>query len=348
MQDSDPSTLPTQEERTRDEAGETLSVATDMGAPPAGGATGGASRRGLHPYLKVAFYIVGYFVAGVVVSFVLAIAAGILVSSGLVDPPDIDPALMAMSIEEILVAIEPYLFPLVILTGLYTIAYTWLFVRLVDRRKLRSLGLKLRPGWRADFAKGAGLAILILGAIFAFSLATGSIRVDGFSRPAPEGVNVTMYLLGALVAFLMVGFYEELMFRGYVLQRLNERAGRVASILVSSALFALLHGANPGADAFGIFNTTIIAVILSVLYFRTRSLWMPIGFHFAWNFFLGHVYSLPVSGMPVHGVLNVVEVDPNSRLTGGSYGPEAGLACTIALAIWGAWLIWKRTARRPQ
>jgi membrane protease YdiL (CAAX protease family) len=280
-----------------------------------------------------------------------AVAAGILFGTGLVEPPEFFTALetletAALDVEGIIAALEPYLLYLVIVTGLFTIVYTWAFIHLVDRKRLRSLGLHTSPGWFMDFAKGAGLAVLVLGVIFAFSIIVGSIRVEGFAYPAPEGGNAVAYLLGALAAFLIVGFYEEIMFRGYVLQRLNERAGRAVSIIVASLLFAVLHGANPGADAFGIFNTTIIAIILSVLYFRTRSLWMPVGFHFAWNFFLGYVYSMPVSGLPIYGILNVTEVDPESRLTGGSYGPEAGLACTIALALWGVWLIWKRTGRR--
>ncbi|MFH1501451.1 MAG: CPBP family intramembrane glutamic endopeptidase [Candidatus Eisenbacteria bacterium] len=314
---------------------------------PAAGAGGGS---GLHPFLKVLFYIVGYFAVGVALSLVGAIAAGIVFGLGVVEPPEMFTAMGAMDasvmdIEALLEVMEPYLLHLVIGTGLFTIAYTWAYIHVVDRKRLRSLGLYMRPGWSLDFAKGGGLAVLVLGVIFAFSLIVGTISVEGFSRPAPEGTNVVAYLVGTLVAFLLVGFYEELMFRGYVLQRVNERAGRFVSILVASLLFAVLHGANPGADAFGIVNTTIIAVILSVLYFRTRSLWMPVGFHFAWNFFLGYVYSMPVSGLPIYGILNVVEVDPESRLTGGSYGPEAGLACTIALALWGVWLIWKRTGR---
>jgi membrane protease YdiL (CAAX protease family) len=181
--------------------------------------------------------------------------------------------------------------------------------------------------------------------VFAFSLATGSIRVEGFARPAPEGTSVVAYFIGVLVAFLVVGFYEELMFRGYVLQRLNERAGRAASIIVSSLIFAVFHGANPQADLFGILNTALIGAVLCALYFRTGSLWMPVGFHATWNFALGYLYSLPVSGVPLHGILRVVEVDPDSRLTGGSYGPEAGLVSTIVIAVWGVWLIWKRTGR---
>jgi len=300
------------------------------------------------PYVSVLLYIVGYFVVGIVLSMMLAVAGGLLVGLGVVEMPPIEDELAAigpMDIEAILKVMEPYLFYLVIASGIYTILYTWGFARILDRKRLRDLGLRFHRAWLGNLAKGAALAVLILGVIFAFSLAIGSIRVEGFSRAAPEGVSVVVYFVGALLAFLSVGIYEELMFRGYILQRLNTRAGKTASILVSSVIFAVMHGLNPGADAFGIFNTVGIGAILCVLYFRTGSLWMPIGFHTAWNFSLGYLYSLPVSGIPLYGVLNVVEIEPGSRLTGGSYGPEAGLACTVALAIWGAWLIWKRTGR---
>ncbi len=302
------------------------------------------------PYVSVLLYLVGYFVVGIVISMILAMTLGLLVGFGLVEVPPIEQELASVSpmdIEAILRIAEPYLLHLVVVSGLYTLFYTWAFVRVVDRRRMRDLGLRLRRGWFGNFAKGAALAVLILGVIFAFSLAIGSLRVEGFARAAPEGVSVVGYFLGALLAFLSVGVYEELMFRGYVLQRLNDRAGKVASVLVSSFIFAIMHGFNPGADAFGIFNTVGIGVILCVLYFRTGSLWMAIGFHTAWNFSLGYLYSMPVSGVPLYGVLDVVEVDATSRLTGGSYGPEAGLACTIALAVWGAWLIWKKTGRGP-
>jgi membrane protease YdiL (CAAX protease family) len=303
-------------------------------------------QSGLHPYAKVAIYLVGYFVVAMVLSILAAIVFAIAAGAGIVHAPILNPSISPTNVQEILKLLEPYLLPLVIATGLYTILYTWAFVRIVDRRRLSSLGLKLRPGWAGDFWRGAGLALLILAAVFAFSLLTGSIRVEGFERPAPAGTNVFAYLLGAVVAFLIVGFYEEMMFRGYVLQRIHERAGVVPSIVVSSFLFAILHAANPGADVFGIMNTVIIGVLLALLYLRSGALWMPIGFHFAWNFSLGYVYSLPVSGLPVHGILKVTETEGTSRLTGGSYGPEAGLLLTIVLAAWGAWLIWRTTARR--
>lgn len=298
--------------------------------------------------LRVVLYLIGYGVVLLVISFVLAMAAGILAGAGVIELPPIEPGIAPLDVESAVELLAPYLLPLAVLSGLYTLAYTWAFMRLVERRPLRSLGLWFRAGWFADFARGGGLAILILAIVFAFSLITGSIRVEGLARPAPETTSVLGYLLGAIIGFFFVGLYEEVMFRGYILQRLAEGAGRPLAIIISAVVFAFLHVFNPGSDPFGIFNTTIIGVLLSVLYFRTGSLWMPVGFHFAWNFFLGYVYSMPVSGLPLHGLLDVTEVDPQSRVSGGSYGPEAGLACTIALAIWGAWLIWRRTGRRSR
>jgi membrane protease YdiL (CAAX protease family) len=339
-------------DRRDDETDPAVSPASRDAGPLAAPVAQAALPRGplFGPYLRVFLYILGYFLVGIVLASMGAVVAGVLVGVGAFELPPIEQELMAvdaMDIEGILKVMEPYLLPIVIATGIYSILYTWAFARIVDRKRLRDFGLELKRGWLLNFGKGALLAILILGVIFAFSLVVGSIRVEGFSRAAPADTNVFAYLVGALLAFLSVGVYEELMFRGYVLQALSERTRRVTAILVSSVIFALLHGFNPGADVFGVVNTIIIGALLCVLYFRTGSLWMPIGFHAAWNFSLGYLYSLPVSGIPLYGILNVVEVDEGSRLTGGSYGPEAGLACTIALAAWGAWLVWKRTGRGP-
>jgi len=313
-------------------------------APPTAPAES-ARRSLLGPYSGVVVYLVGYFAVAMILSTIAAVAAGILMGIGVIPEPAFDLG-TTFGVDEVLRLIEPYLLPIVLLVAFYSIAYTWIFVRLIERRPLRTFGLRLRPGWAGEFARGAILAVGVVGVVFVISLVSRSINVEGFARPAPDGTNVVVYLVGMLLAFLAVGFYEELMFRGYVLQRLNERAARVPAIAVSSVIFALMHGVNPGTDVFSLVNTTLIAVLLAVLYFRTGSLWMPIGFHFAWNFSLGYIYSLPVSGIPLHGILNVVEAEPGSRITGGTYGPEAGLACTIALAAWALWLALRRSARR--
>ncbi len=298
------------------------------------------------PVTSVILYLVGYLVAGIVVTVFITILLGVLFEMGLVEPPSIDLAAAGMDPEKILELLGPLFFPLIILVGVYSVAYTWAFVRLFDRRPLSSLGIGVAPGWRLDFGKGIGLAAILLGVVFLISLASGGIAVVGFQRPAPPDQALVPYLLIAIVALISVGVYEELMFRGYILQRLNEKTGPLVAVIISSLIFALLHVTNPGANFLGLVNTWFIGALLCSLYFRSRSLWLPIGFHFGWNFLLGFAYSLPVSGLPFHGILEVVELEPESRLAGGIYGPEGGFATLIALALLGAWLIWKRTKPR--
>lgn len=304
-----------------------------------------AERTSIHPYARVAFFLVGYLLVAVLLSVAVVVTGAILDAVGVVTLPTIDEEILAAGTAGIMEWISRFMLPLVLITGLYSIAYTWAFIHLIDRRRLRTLGLERRPGWLRQFGKGAGLAFVVLLGVFLLSLATGSIELRGFARPAPDTSSVAGYLVGALVAFLLVGFYEELMFRGYVLQVLNERAGRAVSIAVSSVVFALMHGANPGADITAIVNVVAIGVLLSFLYFRTRSLWMPIGFHFGWNFLLGYVFTLPVSGLPIRGILDVVEVaGPGGAPS--RYGPESSIATTLALGIWAAWLLARRARRR--
>ena len=313
-------------------------------APPAPAAPS-APRSPIHPYARVALFLLGYLLVAILLSVAAVIAGGILDALGVVTLPTIDEELLAAGTKGIMEWVSQFMLPIAILTGLYSIGYTWAFVHLIDRRRLRTLGLERRPGWSRQFGKGAGLAFVILLGVFLLSLATGSLELRGFTRPAPDTSSVAGYLVGALVAFLLVGFYEELMFRGYVLQVLNERAGRAASIAVSSIVFALMHGANPGADITAIVNVTAVGVLLSFLYFRTGSLWMPIGFHFGWNFLLGYVFTLPVSGLPMRGILDVVEVAGPGGAPG-RYGPESSIATTLALGIWAAWLLIRRSRRR--
>lgn len=89
-------------------------------------------------------------------------------------------------------------------------------------------------------------------------------------------------------------------------------------------------------------NTALAGVWLAVAYLRTRSLWFPLGIHWAWNWALGSVFGLPVSGITEiapHPLLQGTDLGP-AWLTGGSYGIEGGLACTITLIV-SAIFIWR-------
>jgi hypothetical protein len=107
-------------------------------------------------------------------------------------------------------------------------------------------------------------------------------------------------------------------------------------VTVASALFAAAHLGNPNASgvlSWAFFNTIAIGVLLAVAYLRTRTLWLPFGIHFGWNFALGFVFGLPVSGLSDFSVLVSGSVRGRQWLTGGSYGLENGGAVAILLAL---------------
>ena len=69
-----------------------------------------------------------------------------------------------------------------------------------------------------------------------------------------------------------------------------------------------------------------------------RSLWLPIGLHFAWNFTEGFVFDVPVSGHPVEGLVEA-RISGAELLTGGAFGLEASVIALIVCTAAGVWLV---------
>ena len=140
----------------------------------------------------------------------------------------------------------------------------------------------------------------------------------------------TLPRIGAVLLVLLLGaLAEELMFRGYPFQHLEQGIGAIGAIAVFSVMFGAVHLANPGASLWGLINTILIGVLLSISYLRTRALWLPWGIHFGWNFALGFLFGLPVSGLRLFNVMVRTTASGPNWITGGSYGLE-GSATAVA------------------
>lgn len=219
--------------------------------------------------------------------------------------------------------------------------------RLLDKQPIESLGLKLNLQALIDVLAGIGITLLQMGGIFFTMLGLGWLTFTGFAWDFdPLGLVVKNTLLFFLI-FILVAWNEELLSRGYHLQTLASGLNLTWGVIISSAVFGLLHIFNPNAtwvSAAGIF---FAGLFLAFGYIRTKQLWLPIGLHLGWNFFEGVVFGFPVSGLDIYP-LTRIEVTGPDAWTGGAFGPEAGLIVLPALVV-GAGLIhlFSNTRKNP-
>ncbi|MGI5170438.1 CPBP family intramembrane glutamic endopeptidase [Spirillospora sp. CA-253888] len=146
-----------------------------------------------------------------------------------------------------------------------------------------------------------------------------------------------------------VAVAEELLFRGVVFRIMEERTGTVIALVVSMLLFGAIHLVNAKATLWGAFTIALTGgAMLAAAYIATRSLWLPIGLHFAWNFTQAGIFGVTISGADVapEGLLNVTLSGP-SALTGGTFGPEASLFALLVCMV-PTILLLRRAARAGQ
>jgi len=227
--------------------------------------------------------------------------------------------------------IEDLVFRVVMIAGAGLCA--WLCNRWLEGLPWRAFGLTFHAGWWWDLFIGSVIGILSLTIAALIALAAGGLHF------ALAGTNPWLLTLqsvaGTVVLFIVAALAEETMFRGYPLQTLTRAGLAWLAIVLTSLPFAAVHLNNPNVVAgFTFLNTALAGVWLAMAYLRTRSFWFPLGVHWAWNWALGSLFGLPVSGMKLseHPVLSAVDKGP-AWLTGGTYGIEGGVACTIALVI---------------
>ena len=236
-------------------------------------------------------------------------------------------------------ATSQFIAELIFRTGLLAAALGagYLCARFLEGLPWRSLGLTFHRGWLRDLVFGSviGFASLVVAVAIAsrgFSFSIGSTGWSGIVRS----------MIGSGALLIVAGLAEEAMFRGYGLQTLSRAKLAWLGVLLTSVPFALVHLQNPNVVRGLTFaNTALAGIWLAAAYLRTRSLWLPLGIHWSWNWALGWFFGLPISGMKLVSNPLIETLDKGPRwLTGGSYGIEGGVACTIALVLFTIFL-WK-------
>ncbi|MGY1525093.1 CPBP family intramembrane glutamic endopeptidase [Streptomyces sp. MN3] len=207
--------------------------------------------------------------------------------------------------------------------------YAWV----VGRTEKRAVTEVSRKGAVGAVGRGVLIGTLVFAAVVANIAFVGHYEVDGWGSYT-GAVGLAGFMAGASVT-------EELLFRGVLFRTMEERFGTWGALVPTSVLFGAWHLANPDASLWG---ATVIALsagpMLGAAYVATRSLWLPIGLHFGWNFAASGIFSTEVSGNDTQqGLLDASTSGP-TLISGGAFGPEASLYTLVFCALVTVGLLW--------
>ena len=211
----------------------------------------------------------------------------------------------------------------------------WGMLALVDRRRPGALGFALDPAAVKDSAAGLAVGGAMLGAAVVLLAVASMARWVADEGTMPEYVAA---LATTFLFFAVAAAAEEAMFRGYAFQALVQGIGVWPAVLISSALFAALHGGNPNVTPVALANIFLAGVMLAVAYLRTRSLWFATAVHLGWNWTMASLLDFPVSGFVRDMPLYTARETGPDWVTGGDFGPEAGIAATLAIVLGTVWM----------
>ena len=227
--------------------------------------------------------------------------------------------------------------PAIMIELVSILSATYLARRFLDYRSFSSLGFQIDWSAVSDLIIGFIIPGLMMALIYLVEYAAGWTQFQGWSWQTVGIGQSLIGLLGGLSAFILVGISEELFSRGYHLQNLMDGLNLHWALFLSSSVFALLHFFNPSRSLMSTLGLLAAGYVLAYGWVRTRRLWLPIGLHVGWNFFEGNVFGFQVSGLDTFRLVLHTPSGPEF-ITGGTFGPEAGLIALPAMLL-GAWLV---------
>lgn len=203
-----------------------------------------------------------------------------------------------------------------------------LYCTQIEKRKLWTMGL-LRRGFVAEYGIGWLIGAAMLSASLVPGLLAGDIAITGLSPDIPWGTLALM-----LVGFTVQGLSEELLCRSYLCVSLARSIKLQWAIVISSAVFAVLHFGNGGVTLLATLNLFLYGVFAALWLVRRGNIWGIAAMHSAWNYVQGNIWGSSVSGLDVGGSLFSIEyLSDRAIFAGGTFGLEGGLGVTLVLVL---------------
>lgn len=207
-----------------------------------------------------------------------------------------------------------------------TLCISAIMLHFGEHKKMSTLGMSIE-GRVGDIFTGMLVAVLIMGGGFYLLISTGDIRISKIR------FTENIFFLN-MILFVLVAFFEEITFRGYILGRLlRTKMNKFMALCISSVLFMLVHTLNSNVSALPLFNIFLAGLLLGSVYIYTHNLWYSISLHFFWNFLQGPVLGYQVSGMDIGSSVIRLKRSSHVLLNGGDFGFEGSAVCSILVIL---------------
>jgi len=200
----------------------------------------------------------------------------------------------------------------------------------IEDRSLRDYGLPWSAAFGKRFWEGAAYGFALLSLLMASIFALGGFSLGGLALGAAGAIRYGVFYL---LAFLLVGFFEEAAFRGYMQATLAQEIGFWPAALALSICFGLIHLRNPGEAKAGLLLAACFGLLAALSLRRTGTIWFAIGMHAAWDWGESYFYGVPNSGVAAAGHLTAASLHGPAWLTGGSVGPEGSMVVFAVIGI---------------
>ena len=205
-------------------------------------------------------------------------------------------------------------------------------VKVIEKRSLSSIGFN-KNNWLKKYSLGFLIGLVMMSIIVLILLSFGYITVE--KNPIQlVGISAISSILVILFGWIIQGATEEIVTRGWLLNVLSTKYNIGVGLLISSTLFGLMHLTNPNVNYIAVINIILVGLFYGLYVIKTNDLWAVCGMHSAWNFAQGNIFGFEVSGLDVSvGSLIDLNLVGNNVITGGAFGPEAGIISTFILLV---------------
>lgn len=203
-------------------------------------------------------------------------------------------------------------------------------VKVIEKRSFSSIGFN-KNNWLKKYSLGFLIGLAMMSIIVLILFPFGYITIE--KNPIqPVGVSAIASVLVILFGWIIQGATEEIVTRGWLLNILSTKYNIGVGLLISSTLFGLMHLTNPNVNYIAVINIILVGLFYGLYVIKTNDLWAVCGMHSAWNFAQGNIFGFKVSGLDVSvGSLIDLNLVGSDFVTGGIFGPEAGITATFIL-----------------